>query len=180
MARARGARRRSAMRSCLQVVRCSHGASSIAGDERSLLVRRAAGSRGTGRSRRCRRVARLVDLDELHWRETTRRLPVRVDARVLDRRARGRRARATSSPGSVSSTRTAPRFSRSRWRSRIRSIVASSSGWPGQTNAASGLPGTLIRLLLEGDPLVRGRTGLAAADLRGRGCGSRPGTCVIS
>ena len=43
-------------------------------------------------------------------------------------------------PGSRSSTSTAPRRSRSRWRSSVRSMVVSSSGWPGNTYAASGCP----------------------------------------
>ena len=47
-------------------------------------------------------------------------------------------------PSSRSSTRTAPRLSRSRWRSRVRSMTASSNGWPGQTKAANGCPGGAI------------------------------------
>ena len=45
----------------------------------------------------------------------------------------------------VSSTRVAPCLSNPRWRSRVRPITASSSGWPGQTNAASGCPGGATR-----------------------------------
>ena len=53
-----------------------------------------------------------------------------------------RRARGLLRQGSSGSTSTVPRFKRSRFRSRMRSIVAPSSGWPGQTKVASGWPGT--------------------------------------
>ena len=72
-------------------------------------------------------------------REGLRRPPVRVmlpscSACSIEKSTPGR------VPSSRSSTSTAPRFSRSPWRSSVRSITASSSGWPGQTNAANGCP----------------------------------------
>jgi hypothetical protein len=56
--------------------------------------------------------------------------------------APGRRARGLLHQGRRGSTRTVPRFKRSRLRSRMRSMVAPRSGWPGQTKVASGWPGT--------------------------------------
>ena len=61
------------------------------------------------------------------------------EARVLDR-VLDVEQHARPGPGSRSSTSTVPRLSRSRWRSRVRSMTESSSGWPGQTKAASGWP----------------------------------------
>ena len=55
-------------------------------------------------------------------------------------RAPGRRARGGRTPSSRSSISTAPRFRRSRCRSSVRSITASSNGCPGHTNAARGWP----------------------------------------
>ena len=43
-------------------------------------------------------------------------------------------------------------------------MTASSSGWPGQTKAASGWPCGATELLLEGDPLVAGQHRLADTD----------------
>ena len=78
-------------------------------------------------------------------------------------------------PGSRSSTRTVPRLRRSRWRSSVRSRTASSSGWPGQTKAASGWPCGRDQLLLEGDPLVALRAPARRRRSAGRGCAPAPG-----
>ena len=47
----------------------------------------------------------------------------------------------------------------------IKSIVPSSSGWPGVTYSASGRPSTAIEVLLEGDPLVPAQERRAEPDL---------------
>ena len=94
-----------------------------------------------------------IDFDVEHALGDDSPLASAGDARILDGVLQIEKD-ARSRPGSRSSTRTVPRRRRSRCRSSVRSIVASSRGWPGTDKGGQWLPLGCDQSLLKRDALI--------------------------